>query len=120
MNGVSFQYEIGWLIVKDVCDHYHQHHQHHNHHHVNYNFHKLTKLLTTTNSFLSQTQDQVTVFSGGCDNTIRMWNVTQGSSGSTIIGRHDSSVKCIKYLPDKNVVVTGSWDKTVKNESDKR
>lgn len=49
-----------------------------------------------------------------------MWNVTQGSSGSTIIGRHDSSVKCIKYLPDKNVVVTGSWDKTVKNESDKR
>jgi len=58
--------------------------------------------------------DQVTVFSGGCDNTVRMWNVTQGPSGASIIGRHDSSVRCIKHLPDKNVVVTGSWDKTLK------
>lgn len=32
----------------------------------------------------------------------------------TVVGNHDDAVRCIEYAPDVNVVVTGSWDQTVK------
>eukprot|EP01040_Poterioochromonas_malhamensis_P021812 gene21812-26401_t len=43
-----------------------------------------------------------------------MWNVTQGPNAAQNIGSHDAPIKSIKYLPDRNVVVTGSWDKTLR------
>mmetsp|Transcript_123050 Transcript_123050/g.241364 ORF Transcript_123050/g.241364 Transcript_123050/m.241364 type:complete len:364 (+) Transcript_123050:27-1118(+) len=58
--------------------------------------------------------DNVTVFTGGCDNAVRMWNVTQGAAGSQVIGKHDAPIRNVKFIPEKNVVVTGSWDKTIK------
>ncbi len=79
--------------------------------------------------------DNVSVFTGGCDNVLKMWNVTQGPNAAQNIGSHDAPIKSenisfslihptqltsfptlhrsIKFLPDRNVVVTGSWDKTV-------
>eukprot|EP01032_Pedospumella_encystans_P014069 gene14069-16178_t len=58
--------------------------------------------------------DGVTVFTGGCDNALKMWNVTQGPNGAQTIGKHDAPIKCVKYIPEKSLVVTGSWDKTMK------
>jgi len=33
------------------------------------------------------------VFSGGADNTVKMWNVTQGTNGVQTIGSHDQPIK---------------------------
>jgi WD40 repeat protein len=38
-------------------------------------------------------QDNVTVFTGGCDNAIKMWNVTQGPTAAQVIGKHDAPVR---------------------------
>eukprot|EP01031_Cornospumella_fuschlensis_P024244 gene24244-29316_t len=57
--------------------------------------------------------DKVTVFTGGADNAVRMWNVTSGSTNQTI-GQHDAPVKCVKFNSAKNMVLSGSWDKTIK------
>lgn len=37
--------------------------------------------------------DNVTVFTGGADNNLKMWNVTQGPNGVQNIGRHDAPIK---------------------------
>lgn len=58
--------------------------------------------------------DNYTTFSAGCDGQIRMWNVTQGPQSVQVIGKHDQPVKVMKFLPEKNILITGSWDKTVK------
>mmetsp|Transcript_26368 Transcript_26368/g.26615 ORF Transcript_26368/g.26615 Transcript_26368/m.26615 type:complete len:373 (+) Transcript_26368:50-1168(+) len=57
--------------------------------------------------------DGVTVFSAGCDNTVKSWNPTQGAVAQTI-GQHDQPVKVMKWIPDMNVLVTGSWDKSIR------
>jgi mRNA export factor len=59
-------------------------------------------------------QDGITTFSAGCDGAVRMWNPTQGPSAVQVIGRHDQPVKSMKFLPKHNVLVTGSWDRTVR------
>lgn len=33
------------------------------------------------------------VFTGGCDNVVKMWNVSQGPNGAQTIGKHDAPVK---------------------------
>lgn len=60
----------------------------------------------------SDTNTESLSFSAGCDGQIRMWNLVDGSV--QIIGKHDQPVKILKYNPALNVVVTGSWDKSVK------
>jgi WD40 repeat protein len=55
----------------------------------------------------------VTVFTGGCDGAVKLWNITQGASGARDIGKHDAPVKSVKFIPEKNLVITGSWDNTV-------
>ncbi len=55
----------------------------------------------------------MTVFTGGCDGAVKLWNVTQGASGARDIGKHDAAVKSVKFVPEKNLVLTGSWDNTV-------
>eukprot|EP01033_Poteriospumella_lacustris_P018162 gene18162-13039_t len=58
--------------------------------------------------------DNVTVFSGGCDNKVNMFNASQPGATMTTVGQHDGPVKCIKFLPEKQLLLTGSWDRTVK------
>lgn len=43
-----------------------------------------------------------------------MWNVTQPESTVQQIGKHDAPVRCLKSVPEINMVATGSWDKTVR------
>lgn len=35
-------------------------------------------------------------------------------SAETVVGQHTAPVRCIEYCPDVNVVISGSWDSTVK------
>lgn len=42
-----------------------------------------------------------------------MWNVTQGTNSQNI-GKHDGPINKCKFIPDLNIVVTSSWDKTIR------
>jgi cell cycle arrest protein BUB3 len=52
------------------------------------------------------------LFSGGLDKNVKSFDVTNGKE--TILGSHEKAVKCVQYAPEKNVVVSGSWDASVK------
>jgi mRNA export factor len=55
------------------------------------------------------------VFSGDCSKQVVCWDLTSNVSmpldGKPI---HDSPVSVVQYLADQNLLMTGSWDKTVK------
>lgn len=60
-------------------------------------------------------KDGARIFSGGADRAARAFDVSTGQS--TQVGRHDDSVRCVKYFESPQaggVLATGSWDKTVK------
>ncbi|CAG0892682.1 unnamed protein product [Darwinula stevensoni] len=57
-------------------------------------------------------QDAVHAYSGGLDNTLKMYDLN--TSCESIIGTHEDAIRCVEFCPDANVVVTGSWDSTVK------
>ncbi|GFP98673.1 protein rae1 [Phtheirospermum japonicum] len=57
--------------------------------------------------------DGTTVFSGGCDKQIKMWQLSSGGQPVTV-GMHDAPVKELAWLSDVNLLVTGSWDKTLR------
>ncbi|KAF8626414.1 hypothetical protein AX17_006581 [Amanita inopinata Kibby_2008] len=54
------------------------------------------------------------VFSGGADNAGRMLDITTGQP--TQVAQHDSPIKVVKWIdaPQAGILVTGSWDKTLK------
>jgi mRNA export factor len=52
------------------------------------------------------------LFAGCTDNTLRMYNTA--SNQSVILGRHDQPIKCVHWLPVHDMVVTGSWDASVR------
>lgn len=54
------------------------------------------------------------LISAGADNAGRMYDVQTGQS--TQIAKHDAPIRVVKYVdtPSGGIVVTGSWDKTVK------
>lgn len=56
----------------------------------------------------------MTCYSGGCDGKLRSWNVSQPSTSASVIGQHGAPIKAIKFLPQSNMVITGSWDKTLR------
>mmetsp|Transcript_16540 Transcript_16540/g.18374 ORF Transcript_16540/g.18374 Transcript_16540/m.18374 type:complete len:354 (+) Transcript_16540:112-1173(+) len=60
--------------------------------------------------------DGTTVFSGGTDKAVRMWQLQgQTSNGmSQQIGVHDAPVKSVRFLRHSNLVVSGGWDKKLK------
>jgi len=62
--------------------------------------------------------DGSTVFSGGADKAVRMWNLAQAAPSSNglsqQIGVHNSPVKSIGFLKSTNLVVSGGWDKFLK------
>ena len=66
------------------------------------------------------------IFSGGCDTTVRIWNVNNNNSGGLggggnnndkgnfiTLGNHNAGVKCIEYASDFNILISGSWDRTL-------
>ncbi len=56
----------------------------------------------------------MTVFSGSCDGVVKMWNVSQGPQAAQNIGKHDKAVKNMKFIPEKNLLLTASWDGSVR------
>jgi len=57
-------------------------------------------------------KDQVRVLSGGLDNTIKTFDIN--SQQERVVGRHENAIKCVEFSNDMNLIVTGSWDGTVK------
>jgi len=61
--------------------------------------------------------DGSTVFSGGCDKAVRMWQLGQAPPSNNVaqqIGAHDAPVKAVGYLPSTSLVVSGGWDRKLK------
>lgn len=57
--------------------------------------------------------DGATVFSAGCDKQAKMWPLLSGGQAVTV-GMHEAPIKDIEWIPEMNLLVTGSWDKTLK------
>lgn len=55
--------------------------------------------------------DGTTVFSGGCDKQVKMWPL---GAQSVTVAMHDAPVKDIAWIPEMNLLVSGSWDKTLR------
>jgi cell cycle arrest protein BUB3 len=51
-------------------------------------------------------------YSGGLDKVLKCFDFT--AQRETIVGTHDDAIRCVHYCPEVNVIITGSWDKTVK------
>jgi len=60
----------------------------------------------------SWSNDGTKVFSGGCDNIAKVWQLANGSSLQ--VAQHEAPIKSVHYFEELQVVVTGSWDKTLK------
>eukprot|EP00566_Odontella_aurita_P014999 CAMPEP_0113585718 /NCGR_PEP_ID=MMETSP0015_2-20120614/33868_1 /TAXON_ID=2838 /ORGANISM="Odontella" /LENGTH=350 /DNA_ID=CAMNT_0000491017 /DNA_START=46 /DNA_END=1099 /DNA_ORIENTATION=+ /assembly_acc=CAM_ASM_000160 len=60
--------------------------------------------------------DGSTVFSGGADKAVRMWQLGQQPPNGVPqqIGAHDAPVKSVGFIPSSNLVVSGGWDKVLK------
>lgn len=64
--------------------------------------------------FLLAIQDGSKVISGGADNAARAFDLQSGQSSQ--VAQHDAPIKCVKWIesPQGSILVTGSWDKTIK------
>lgn len=51
-------------------------------------------------------------FSGGLDKTLKMYDWQ--AQKETIVGTHMDAIKCVHYCQAVNLIITGSWDKTIK------
>ena len=51
------------------------------------------------------------LFSAGCDNNINLWQI---NGKYTTLGKHKASVQCVEYSRNYNILVSGSWDKSMK------
>lgn len=58
------------------------------------------------------TTDGATVFSAGCDNKLKAYNL-QGQRDQ-VIGQHDSSISAVHWVEEMKMVVTAGWDRTVR------
>ncbi|KAK9232467.1 hypothetical protein WN943_022713 [Citrus x changshan-huyou] len=57
--------------------------------------------------------DGTTVFSGGCDKQVKMWPLLSGGQPVTV-AMHDVPIEEVAWIPEMNLLATGSWDKTLK------
>ncbi|KAJ6468388.1 WD40-repeat-containing domain protein [Mycena sanguinolenta] len=58
-------------------------------------------------------QDGSKIFSGGADNTARMFDVASGQA--TPVAQHDAPIKAVRWVDAQGgILATGSWDKTIK------
>ncbi|BGP56202.1 hypothetical protein JCM8202v2_003815 [Rhodotorula sphaerocarpa] len=58
-------------------------------------------------------QDGAILVSGGCDRTVRVWDVSTGRCIHTLAG-HTSTVRCLRVLDARPVAVSGSRDGSVR------
>ncbi|PKY24232.1 WD40 repeat-like protein [Rhizophagus irregularis] len=56
--------------------------------------------------------DGVHIFSGGLDHCIKSFDIN--STNESIVGLHDKAVKCVEYSLEKHMIVSGSWDCTIR------
>uniref|UniRef100_A0AAR2IL38 BUB3 mitotic checkpoint protein n=1 Tax=Pygocentrus nattereri TaxID=42514 RepID=A0AAR2IL38_PYGNA len=56
--------------------------------------------------------DPTHAWSGGLDNQLKMHDLN--TDQDTIVGTHDAPIRCVEYCPEVNVMVTGSWDMSVR------
>lgn len=57
--------------------------------------------------------DGTVVFSAGCDKQAKMWPLLSGGQPVTV-AMHDAPIRDIAWIPEMNLLATGSWDKTLK------
>ncbi|XP_013772382.1 mitotic checkpoint protein BUB3-like [Limulus polyphemus] len=57
-------------------------------------------------------QDAVHAWSGGLDCQVKVFDFN--SSTESLAGNHDAPVRCVEFCPEVNMIITGSWDQTVK------
>ncbi|XP_074928589.1 mitotic checkpoint protein BUB3 isoform X1 [Chelonoidis abingdonii] len=57
-------------------------------------------------------QDPTHAWSGGLDQQLKMHDLN--TDQENLVGTHDAPIRCVEYCPEVNVMVTGSWDQTVK------
>jgi len=51
-------------------------------------------------------------FSGGLDMQLKMFDIN--TKTEVVLGEHSQAIRCVGYNPQENLVVTGSWDSTIK------
>ena len=56
--------------------------------------------------------DPYHAYSGGVDCQVKTYDFM--AQRETILGSHADAVRCIMHAPNYNLIITGSWDKTVK------
>ncbi|KAL8264792.1 hypothetical protein R6Q59_022922 [Mikania micrantha] len=57
--------------------------------------------------------DGAKVFSEGCDKQVKMWPLLSGGQPTTV-AMHDSPVTQIAWISEMSLLVSGSWDKTLR------
>ncbi|KAK3739385.1 hypothetical protein QZH41_015772 [Actinostola sp. cb2023] len=57
-------------------------------------------------------QDGVHSYSGGLDRTLKMYDFN--AAQEQIIGMHEDTIRCVEYCQPLNLIITGSWDKSIK------
>jgi len=58
------------------------------------------------------TGDGSALLLGCADGSLKRW--TMASNTVELLGKHDAGIKEVRWIPEMNVCVTGSWDKTIK------
>lgn len=56
--------------------------------------------------------DGTHAWSGGLDCTLKSYDFNSGME--MVIGNHNAPIRCVEYCPEVDVVITGSWDQTLK------
>jgi len=56
--------------------------------------------------------DGASVFTGGCDNIAKKWDLASGQA--TQIAQHDGAIRHMAWIEQVGLLVTGSWDRTLK------
>lgn len=61
-------------------------------------------------------QDGSKVFASGADNAVRALDLQANPNQAQQVAQHDAPIKAAKWVetPQGGILVTGSWDKTVK------
>ena len=57
-------------------------------------------------------QDPIHVWSGGLDCQLKCYDINSGQE--SVLGGHEAAVKCVEYSAECGLILTGSWDGTVK------
>jgi cell cycle arrest protein BUB3 len=59
-----------------------------------------------------QDRDRNIIYSGGIDRQLKQFDAVSGVE--KVIGTHEKAIKCVDFSSFQDVVITGSWDSTVK------